>query len=102
MRTSMVATIAVMSVAAMLLLAGPSLSQAQVLHCYSSERFGTKLVKVGDSERSVIELDPDREVAIENRFGAAAGFRFDFYKRGRTIQVYVQSGVVTRICRVPD
>lgn len=100
MRTSMVATIAVMSVAAMLLFAAPA--PAQVLHCYSSERFGTKLVKVGDSERSVIELDPDREVAIENRFGAAAGFRFDFYKRGRTIQVYVESGVVTRICRVPD
>lgn len=100
MRVWMAVPLAALSVAAMLLLAAPT--PAQVLHCYSSERFGTKLVKVGDSERSVIELDPDREVAIENRFGAAAGFRFDFYKRGRTIQVYVRSGVVTRICRVPD
>lgn len=75
---------------------------AQALECQSSERFGSQILKVGDSERRVIELEPDREVQLETIFGGAAGFRFDFYKRGRTIQVYVRSGVVIRICRVPD
>jgi len=79
-----------------------SLAGAQALECQSSERFGSQLLNVGDSERRVIELEPDREVHLETIFGGAAGFRFDFYKRGRTIQVYVRSGVVIRICRVPD
>lgn len=83
------------------LLAGSPVG-AQVLECYSSERFGNRLVKTGDSERKVIELEPDREVQLENVFGAAAGYRYEFYKRDRTIQIYVRHGVVIRICRVPD
>lgn len=79
-----------------------SLVEAQVLNCYDSERFGRRLIKTGDSERAVIELEPDREVRLETKFGGAAGYRYDFYKRDRTIQVYVRSGVVIRICRVPD
>jgi len=75
---------------------------AQSLNCYSSERFGTRLIKTGDSERAVHELDPDREVRLETKFGGTAGWRYDFYKRDRTIQIYVRSGVVVRICRVPD
>ncbi len=75
---------------------------AQTLNCYQSERFGQRLVKTGDSERAVIELEPDREVRLETKFGGTAGYRYDFYKRDRTIQVYVRSGVVVRICRVPD
>jgi len=82
------------------LLAVPGWSQT--LDCYDSERFGTILIKVGDSERRVLKQEPDREVRLENRFGAIAGWRYDFYKRGRTIQIYVRSGVVYRICRVPD
>lgn len=83
------------------LLAG-SLAGAQTLNCYQSERFGQRLVKTGDSERTVIELEPDREVRLETRFGGTAGYRYDFYKRDRTVQIYVRSGVVVRICRVPD
>jgi len=83
------------------LLAGTQ-AAAQSLDCHSSERFGTRLVNTGDSERTVIELEPDREARLETRFGGTAGWRYDFYKRDRTIQIYVRSGVVMRICRVPD
>jgi len=79
-----------------------TLANAQTLECYSTERFGTELLKVGDSERAVIEKEPDREVQLETRFGGAAGYRYDFYKRNRTIQIYVRHGVIVRICRVPD
>lgn len=84
----------------LVLAAGPAFGQ--VIDCYDSERFGTILINVGDSERRVLEQKPDREVRLENRFGATRGWRYDFYKRGRTIQIYVRSGVVYRICRVPD
>jgi len=79
-----------------------ALANAQTLHCYSSERFGTELLKVGDAERAVIEKAPDREVQLETIFGGAAGYRYDFYKRNRTIQVYVRHGIIVRICRAPD
>lgn len=85
----------------LILLASSQLG-AQTLHCYQSERFGNRIVNTGDSERSVIRLEPDREVRLETKFGGTAGWRYDFYKRDRTIQVYVRSGVVVRICRVPD
>jgi len=84
------------------LLALPTVVRAQVLECQQSERFGSQLLKVGDSERRVRKLEPDREVQLETAFGGADGWRYDFYKRSRTIQVYVRSGVVYRICRVPD
>ena len=76
------------------------LVQAQVT-CFSSERFGNELINVGDAERSVIELEPDRTVRLETPYGGTAGYRYDFYKRDRTIQIYVEAGVVVRICRVP-
>jgi len=70
--------------------------------CLSSERFGTFLVRVGDSERRVIEAKPDRTVRLETREGGAAGFRHDFYKYGRTVQVYTSAGVVIRVCRIQE
>jgi len=70
--------------------------------CSSSERFGNVLVRVGDSERRVIEAEPDRTVRLETEQGGAAGYRHDFYKYGRTVQVYVSAGVVTRICRIRE
>jgi len=82
------------------LLAG-SQAAAQSLHCHSAERFGARLINTGDSERAVRELEPDHEVRLETKYGGTAGWRYDFYKRDRTIQVYVRSGVVVRICRVP-
>jgi len=70
--------------------------------CSSSERFGNVLVRVGDSERRVIEAKPDRTVRLETDNGGAAGYRFDFYKYGRTVQVYTSAGVVTRVCRIRE
>lgn len=85
------------------LMAAVTTAAGQVeVNCSSSERFGGKIIKVGDSERRVIEAGPDREVRLETQQGGAAGFRFDFYKYGRTVQIYVQAGVVTRICRLRD
>lgn len=84
------------------LLLACAFADAQTLECYDAERFGTELLKVGDSERAVFEQEPDREVRMETIFGGAAGYRYDFYKRNRTIQVYVRHGVIIRICRVPD
>jgi hypothetical protein len=66
----------------------------------SSARIGNTLIKVGDAERRVIQIGPDREVQLENEQGGAAGFRFDFYQRDVTVQVYVRSGRVTRICHL--
>jgi hypothetical protein len=85
-----------------MLLTATAVAGAQTLECYDSERFGNKLINVGDSERRVLEQEPDREVRLENRFGATSGWRYDFYKQGRTVQIYVRYGVVYRICRVPD
>jgi hypothetical protein len=85
-----------------LLALAASQAPAQTVHCSSSERFGGTLIKVGDSERRVIEQEPDREVRLETREGGTAGYRFDFYKHGRTVQVYTSAGVVVRVCRIRE
>ena len=68
----------------------------------SSVRLSAGMVKVGDSERRVLESEPDRVVQLETREGGAAGIRYDFYLRSKTIQVYVRSGQITRVCRLRD
>ncbi|NDY94384.1 DUF2845 domain-containing protein [Wenzhouxiangella sp. C33] len=75
---------------------------ARSTDCGQSERFGSRLIMAGDSERRVIEAGPDRTVRLETREGGAAGYRHDFYRRGVTIQVYVQAGRVVRVCRMRD
>jgi len=85
----------------MLVFAWSALGQAEV-RCGTAERFAGKLIKVGDSVRRVIEAGPDREVRLETRFGGAAGYRFEFYKYGRTVHIYTSGGVVTRVCRVSE
>ena len=85
----------------MLVFSGSALGQAEV-RCGTSERFGGKLIRAGDSERRVIEADPDRTVRLETRQGGAAGYRYEFYKRGRTVYVYASAGVVIRVCRVRE
>lgn len=67
-----------------------------------SARIGGKLINVGDAERKALKADPDREVQLETSRGGAAGFRLDFYERGKTVQVYIRSGKVVRICHVRD
>lgn len=68
----------------------------------SSARLSEGLVKIGDSERRVIESEPDRSVRLESREGGSRGYRHDFYRRGQTVQVYVQTGKVVRVCRVRE
>ncbi len=70
------------------------------VQCGSAERFGTILIRSGDSERRVLQAGPDRTVRLETREGGAAGFRHDFYRSSVTVQVYVRAGVVTEICRI--
>ena len=83
-----------------MILAGAAFGQAR---CSDSHRFGQMLVRVGDSERRVLSYrEPDRQVQLENRQGAAVGYRLDFYEYQQTVQVYIQGGVVSRICRVRD
>lgn len=91
-----------MGIALVVLAAAPVPAVGQSVHCYSSERFGGKLIRAGDSERRVIEEEPDRTVRLETGAGGAAGFRHDFYKYGRTVQIYVKAGIVTRICIVRE
>lgn len=68
----------------------------------SSARVNNTLVKVGDSDRRVISAEPDRVVRLTTSAGGSAGTRYDFYQRDVTIQVYVQAGRITRVCRVRD
>ncbi|QKK02282.1 MAG: hypothetical protein HND55_06235 [Pseudomonadota bacterium] len=68
----------------------------------SSARLSAGLVKVGDSDRRVIQSEPDRVVQLETRAGGAAGIRYDFYRRGQTLQIHVRGGRITRVCRVRE
>lgn len=77
-------------------------SWAQASCELSSVRLGSLMIMTGDSERRVVEAEPDRTVRLETREGGAAGYRHDFYERDQTIQIYVSAGQVTRICRVRD
>ena len=69
-------------------------------NCHSSERFGGRLVQVGDSERKVIQSagSPDREANLENGFGAGVGYRLYYYQRGKTVRIDIQNGVGSQIC----
>lgn len=68
----------------------------------SAARLGNQLLKVGDSERKVLEHEPDRSVRLQNRYGGAAGIRYDFHLREKTIQIYVRAGRISRICHIND
>lgn len=68
----------------------------------SAARLGNQLLKVGDSERKVLEHEPDRTIRLQNRYGAAAGIRYDFHLRNKTVQVYVRGGRISRICHIND
>ena len=56
------------------MLAGSVFGQARV-QCGSSERFGSQLIRVGDSERRVMEVAgrPDLERPLETSQGGGAG-----------------------------
>lgn len=48
---------------------------------------------------SPFELDPDREVQLENKYGGAAGVRLDFYEWGKTVEIHINQGKVRLICQ---
>jgi hypothetical protein len=73
---------------------------AHAICSLSSVQLDAGLVKVGDSDRRVLESEPDRVVQLENRRGGAAGIRNDFYLRGQTVQVTVRAAQITRVCRL--
>ncbi|TVR95554.1 MAG: DUF2845 domain-containing protein [Wenzhouxiangellaceae bacterium] len=78
-----------------------SVAFSQSTNCSSSHRFGGTLLKVGDGERRALDRrTPDRRVQLQTPEGGAAGYRLDFDEPGQTVQVYIQGGVVVRICRV--
>ena len=65
----------------------------------STATFGMKVLVEGDNVARVYQVagQPDRVVAIENKFGAAVAERWEYYRDGKTISVTVQEGRVTRI-----
>lgn len=69
---------------------------------YRSVRVDRQMIAVGDAPRKAHEAGPDREVQLENRYGAAAGYRLDFYERGKTVEIHVRGGEVVRICQRSD
>jgi hypothetical protein len=64
-----------------------------------SVRFGSHVVTVGDSEGKVLQVagEPDRRVALETKFGGAAGYRLDYERGRKTVQIYIEGGRVTAI-----
>lgn len=66
---------------------------------YRSVRIDRTLIAIGDSPRKAFALEPDREVQLENAYGAAAGVRLDFYERGKTVEIHVNRGEVRLICQ---
>ncbi|MEO8993213.1 MAG: DUF2845 domain-containing protein [Rhodanobacter sp.] len=69
------------------------------VYASDSVRFGPQVITVGDSESKVMQVagEPDRRVQLENKFGAANGYRFDYTKGRKTIQIYIQAGQVVGI-----
>ena len=72
--------------------------------CGTSERFGGQLVRVGDSERRVLQVagQPDLQRQLYNEQGAPAGYRLDYYKYRRTVQIYIRGGQVERVCKISE
>ncbi len=69
-----------------------------------SVAFGQRLVSTGDSVGKVIEVagQPDRTVRLENSQGGAAGERFEYYLRGKTVTLWIHGGRVVAIEEVLD
>ena len=67
-----------------------------------SVRFGSRVITVGDSESKVIEVagEPERRVELQNKFGAAIGYRLDYEQGRKTVQIYISQGQVTAINEV--
>lgn len=67
-----------------------------------SVRFGSRVITVGDSESKVLDVagQPVRRVPLENKFGAARGYRLDYDEGRKTVKIYIQDGQVVAIDEV--
>ena len=69
----------------------------------TSMRFGNRLVAVGDSVATLVQVagKADRIVQLENNRGAAAGERWEYYRPdGHAVLIIVRDGVVESIQQV--
>ena len=64
-----------------------------------SVTFGSKLIVVGDSVAKVFDVagKPDRVVALQNRYGAGVGERFEYYRGGKTISITISGSRVVDV-----
>lgn len=70
----------------------------------NSVAFGQRLVTTGDSSGKVRQVagEPDGLTVLETRNGGAAGERWDYYERGKTITIWMRGGRVVAIEEVLD
>lgn len=61
--------------------------------------FGSRLISTGDSQGKVRQVagEPDSVTVLQTRYGGAAGERWDYYERNKTITVWIQGGRVVGI-----
>lgn len=61
--------------------------------------FGSRLVSTGDSAGKVRQVagEPDALTVLETRNGGAAGERWEYYERGKTITIWMRGGRVVAI-----
>lgn len=76
------------------LAAAPLFAQAS-----DSANFGQRLITVGDSVARVYQVagQPDRVVQLENRFGAGAGERLEYFVGEKVVQITINGSRVVRI-----
>lgn len=77
---------------------------ASAFAAQNSVAFGQRLVSTGDSVGKLIEVagQPDRTVRLENAQGGAAGERYEYYLRGKTVTIWIQGGRVVAIDETLD
>lgn len=72
---------------------------ALAAHAEDSVRFGSKVVSLDDSEAKVYQAagQPTRVVQLQNRYGAADGYRLDYVTDRKTVQITIRGGRVVDI-----
>lgn len=65
-------------------------------------RFGSQVISTGDSEGRLRQVagKPDRETPIESRRGGLEGYRLEYYRRGKSVQIEVVNGKVATITQI--
>jgi hypothetical protein len=65
-------------------------------------RWGSQVVSVGDSEGRLRQVagKPDRETPIETTRGGLQGYRLEYFKGGKSVQVEIVDGRVRSIAQI--